>query len=165
MQKTHYSLLFYLLISLFFSESLLAQGSVSKEDLGKLFIYSIQQKQFKLLSEVLTPTQVYATIAPEEAANKNKTELLQMQKVVEGRLKSKWNILQEEAKFYKIKTKQLQFLESNLKEIPFQNPYLSGLEVVATYQQKQFTFLLITVKMENTWYLLDIAQQSQVFEQ
>ncbi len=143
----------------------LAQGLDSQSALGKLFIQSLQKKQFKLLTKALAPTDVYAVISPEEASNKSEMELKQVQKVVETRLKSKWDILQAEAKFHKVKPKKLQFLEVNQKEIPFQSAYLSGLEVVAGYQQKTLNFLLIIVQIEATFYLLDIAQQSNIFEQ
>ncbi len=164
MHKLFFTFLSFIFLTVVPSAYLVAQGVASENELGKLFIQSLQKKQFKLIADVLVPTKVYAAISPDEALDKSEAELAKMQEVVESRLKSKWDILRTEAKFYKVKTSQLSFLTVNPKEIPFQSIYLSGLEVVAGYQQRTFNFLLIVVQVEEVWYLLDIARQSNIFE-
>jgi hypothetical protein len=152
------------LIPLAQAQENILDGLESEDALGRLFVQAFQKKDFKKLKSSFVPAELYPKISPNETQGKSEAELLKDKEVVEKRIQSKWDILKVEAKFHKIKKSNLQFQETILQEIPMQQGMLFGLDIITKYSQKTLTFTLIVVQNNERWYLLDIAMQSDIFD-
>lgn len=152
----------YLLGILWISPNLLwAQnypGVRSADDLGRIFIKSLQSQNPHLLSYLLPSSKVYQAIAPQETLGQSPQAMDKLKAIVKQRLLCNLDTIIRFFQTQSLDLGKLTYRKTQVQNLPPLNDpaFLHGLEVEITYQEELYLIRLLSVNFKNKWYLIEI---------